>query len=61
MKGEKYRVLVEGKGNQGENYLQGRTSGNVIIEFPGDENLIGKFVDVLVTEPLTWIVKGELI
>ncbi len=61
MKGETYRVLVEGKGNQGENYLQGRTSGNVIIEFPGNENLIGKFVDVLVTEPLTWIVKGELI
>ncbi len=61
MKGKTYRVLVEEPGKQGENYLSGRTSGNVIIEFIGDKSLIGKFVDVLVTEPLTWIVKGELI
>ncbi len=61
MKGKIYRVLVEDKGKQGENYLEGRTSGNIIIEFPGDENLIGQFVNVKVTEPLTWIVKGELI
>ncbi|MBQ3136175.1 MAG: tRNA (N6-isopentenyl adenosine(37)-C2)-methylthiotransferase MiaB [Clostridia bacterium] len=58
MKGKTYRVLVEGKAKN-EGVLSGRTEGNVIIEFHGDENLIGKFVNVEVTEPKTWVVYGE--
>lgn len=58
MKGKVYRVLVEGKA-KGEDILSGRTEGNVIIEFKGDEKLIGTFVNVEVTEPKTWVVYGE--
>ena len=59
MKGKTYRVLVEGTA-KGEGMLSGRTQGNVIIEFPGDESLIGEFIDVTVTNPRTWIVYGEI-
>lgn len=58
MKGKTYRVLVEGK-VKGDGILSGRTEGNVIIEFSGDECLIGTFVNVEVTEPKTWVVYGE--
>ncbi len=61
MNGKIYRVLAEEKGKCGEGYISGRTSGNIIIEFTADESVIGKFVDVKVTEPLTWIVKGEIV
>ena len=59
MNGKTYRVLVEGTA-KGEGMLSGRTGGNIIIEFPGDESLIGKFIDVTVTNPRTWIVYGEI-
>ena len=59
MKGKTYRVLVEGTA-KGEGMLSGRTGGNIIIEFPGDESLIGEFIDVTVTNPRTWIVYGEI-
>ncbi len=59
MLGKTYRVLVEGKA-KGEGMLSGRTEGNVIIEFPGDESLIGNFAFVKVTNPRTWIVYGEI-
>lgn len=60
MNGKVYRVLAEEK-SKTEGWISGRTSGNVIIEFPADESVIGSFCDVLVTEPLNWIVKGELV
>lgn len=59
MKGKTYRVLVEGMA-KGDGMLSGRTGGNIIIEFPGDESLIGEFIDVTVTNPRTWIVYGEI-
>ncbi len=58
MKGKVYRVLVEGTAKSG-GVLSGRTEGNVIIEFKGDDSLIGTFVNVEVTEPKTWVVFGE--
>lgn len=60
MKGRTFRVLVEGK-SKTEGLLSGRTSGNVIIEFMGDESLIGSFASVKVTNPKTWVVYGEYI
>ena len=59
MQGGTYRVLVEEPGKTA-GHLQGRTDANVIIDFPGDESFIGEYVNVTVTESLTWIVKGEL-
>jgi len=59
MKGRVFRVLCEDESKEG--ILMGRTQGNVIIEFPGEDKLIGSFLDVRVTEPLTWVVRGELV
>ena len=55
-----YRVLCEGYAKDG--VLEGRTAGNVMIEFPDtcQGKMIGKFCNVKVTDPLTWIVRGEL-
>ena len=62
MKDKTYRVLCEGKSKTLDGYLAGRTDGNVIIEFPSnDHSLMGKFCHVKVTEPLNWLVRGELI
>ena len=61
MKGNIYTVLCEGYA--GEGVLNGRTQGSVMIEFPEIEgrDVIGKFCQVRVTEPLTWVVRGELV
>ena len=58
MKDKVYRVLAEGRNKAGR--ISGRTSGNIMIEFDGPDELIGTFCNVRVTEPLTWILKGEL-
>ena len=60
MKDKVYTVLCEGYARDG--ILNGRTQGNVMIEFPEAEgkDVIGKFCRVKVTDPLTWIVRGEL-
>ena len=59
MVGKTYRVLCESVNDSG--MIEGRTSGNIMIEFPGDESVIGSFREVRVTESLTWILKGEMI
>ena len=60
MKGNTFRVLCEGYA--GDGIYNGRTGGNVMIEFPDTNGgvSLGRFCEVEVTEPLTWIVRGEL-
>ncbi len=58
MVGKTYRVLCESVSKGG--LIEGRTEGNIIIEFPADESVIGSFRQVKVTESLTWILRGEL-
>lgn len=58
MVGKTYRVLCESMSKGG--LIEGRTSGNIIIEFPADASVIGSFRKVTVTESLTWILRGEL-
>lgn len=58
MVGKTYRVLCESVGKNG--LIEGRTSGNIIIEFPADASVIGSFREVTVKESLTWILRGEL-
>ena len=53
------RVLAEGKNKAGK--ITGRTSENIMIEFDAPDSVIGTFCNVKVTEPLTWILKGELV
>ena len=56
-----FKCFVTGRGKLGDNYFSARTDGNLIIEFEGDESLIGSFQTIKVTEPLTYVLKGELI
>ncbi len=57
MVGKTYRVLCESVSKGG--LIEGRTGGNIIIEFPADKSVIGSFREVKVTESLTWILRGE--
>lgn len=59
MIGKVYRVLCDGVSKQG--LIEGRTQGNIIIEFPGDESMLGTYRFVKVNESLTWILRGQLI
>ena len=54
-----FKCFVYGKGKLGDNYVAARTDGNLIIEFEGSEDLIGTFQKIKVTEPLTYVLKGE--
>lgn len=60
MVGKTERVLIEEKTKK-DGILAGRTSGNIIVECPGDESLIGAFHDVRITEARNWILRGEIL
>lgn len=48
--GTMQRVLVESVNEHDESLMTGRMSGNLLVHFPGDASLIGKFVDVSLDE-----------
>lgn len=57
--GKTYRVLCDGTGSE-EGLMSGHTSGTAVIEFEGDESLLGKFVDVKVNS-YNNVFKGTII
>lgn len=60
MVGNVEKVLVE-ETTKKDGVLSGRTSGNIIVEFMGNEDLIGSFQNIKITEARNWILKGELV
>ncbi len=60
MVGKTYRVLAENTSRGDNSVICGRTSGNIIIEFPAPQSVIGTFVPVTVTQARSWIVTGAL-
>ncbi len=60
-KGRTYKCYVYGKGKLSDNYVAARNDGNLIIEFEGDDSLIGTFQTIKVIEPLTFVMRGELV
>lgn len=58
--GKVCRVLVEEAADK-PGMLSARTEGNVLVLFPGSEELIGHFCNVKITESKTWILHGEFI
>lgn len=60
MVGTTQKVLIEGK-KEKSNELNGRTSGNIIVELDGSEDLIGTFQNVEITKARNWILKGKLV
>ena len=59
--GRRMRVLVDDKAKKREGFLTGKSSEFIIVEFEGDESLIGRFVDVEITGAMNWAVTGRVI
>ena len=55
------RILVERPARRGEGLLAGRTGNNRWVNFDGPPSLIGRFVDVVVTEALPNSLRGRLL
>lgn len=52
-------VLVEGESKNNPDVLAGRTRTNKLVNFVGSKDKIGQLVQVKITEPQTWTLKGE--
>ena len=54
-------VLVESVSKKSDTQISGRTENNRIVNFAGDKELIGQFVDVKITEAWTNSLQGEYV
>lgn len=61
MVGSSQRVLVDRPARKNPDEISGRTENNRVVNFAGDQALIGQFVDVRITEALPNSLRGELI
>lgn len=59
--GKTVKVLVDGHNENGKTELFGYTDTNKLINFNGDESLIGKIVEVKITDAKTWSLDGEYV
>ena len=55
------RILVERPARRGEGLLAGRTGNNRWVNFDGPPSLIGRFVEVVITEALPNSLRGRLL
>ncbi|NBD95339.1 MAG: tRNA (N6-isopentenyl adenosine(37)-C2)-methylthiotransferase MiaB [Gammaproteobacteria bacterium] len=60
MVGSRQRVVVEGASRKQANELAGRTENNRVVNFPGPPELVGRMVDVIVTEAMANSLRGRL-
>ena len=58
--GKVEKILVDGESKNNENMLTGRNDANKVIIFEGSKDLIGKMIDVKITEEHKWYLKGEV-
>lgn len=61
MLGSEQRVLVEGPSKKDIMELTGRTETNRIVNFQGSPQMIGKFVDIKITDVFTNSLRGEVV
>ena len=54
------KVLVDGASKNDPNMLSGRLESSKVVNFRGDESLVGRYVDVIITEARTWSLNGKL-
>lgn len=59
--GKRMRVLADDISKKREGYISGKSSEFIIVEFKGDKSLIGQFVDVEITDSMSWAVMGRMI
>src|SRR5438105_1865350 len=60
MVGTRQRLLIERAAKRNARELAGRTANNRWVNFAGPATLIGRFVDVLITEALPHSLRGRL-
>ena len=61
MVGTNERILVEGESRKNPKELCGRTENNRVVNFSGNPELIGCFIDVKITDALPNSLRGELL
>ena len=61
MVGSRQRILVEGFSKRGDGQLAGKTENNRVVNFDGNERLIGHMVDVTITEALRNSLRGTIL
>ncbi len=59
--GKTFEMLVEGYSKTNSNYLTGRTDTNKVVIFKGNENIIGKVVNIKIVSEHKWYLKGEIV
>jgi len=57
--GTRQRILVEGRSRRDAGELMGRTECNRIVNFKGAERLIGRMIEVTITQALPHSLRGE--
>ena len=60
LQGRIMEVMVEGPSKNDETVWMGHTRSNKIVLFPHGEEKEGDFVQVKITSPQTWVLKGEV-
>ncbi|MDR0203401.1 MAG: tRNA (N6-isopentenyl adenosine(37)-C2)-methylthiotransferase MiaB [Delftia acidovorans] len=55
------RLLVEGVSKRDGSELMGRTECNRVVNFPGNERLIGQLIAVKITEAKAYTLRGEVV
>jgi len=59
MIGNSYEILVEGTSKTDQKLLTGRTRGNEVAVFEGNEDLVGKLVKIKIISANSWTLYGE--
>ena len=59
--GKILKVLVEGYSKRNKNILSGYSEENKLVNFKGNEDMIGKIVEVKINVSKTWTLEGEAI
>ncbi len=60
MVGTSQRVLVEGQSRKSAAMLAGRTENNRVVNFAGTPDMVGRFVDIRITEALPNSLRGTV-
>ncbi len=55
------KVLVEGYSKTQKDVLSGYTENNKLVNFKGDDRLIGQIIDVYIEEAKTWSLDGKIV
>ena len=61
MVGTRQRVLIDGVSRRDATELAARTDNNRVVNFPGPQDRIGTFAEVLITETQAHTLRGELV